>query len=145
MGPQTGCRLLWNLIGLLCLVCSTPVAGEQNSAGSQGKSIRMHQDVEMRVIAQSDLTKYHVLRSELKESDRADVTASEPVVDGRTLGEWLRKLESKDLDDRISACMALEEMGPSARRRSPRARWPWSPSAGWARMPLQLCLILSSH
>lgn len=124
MRPQTGFRRhLWYLVGLLCLVCWTPsVPAEPYKTGTQGESIGIYQDVELQVIAQNERPEYHVFRSKPKRTDGTDAAGSEPVVDGKTLEEWLKQLKSKDPNDRISACMALEKMGPAARPAIPALR-----------------------
>ena len=49
-------------------------------------------------------------------------TGTEPVVDDKRLEELIGQLESGDLNDRISACMELESLGPAARPAIPALR-----------------------
>ena len=123
MRPQTGYLPIWCLVGLLCLVCLTPnVPAEPYKAGDQGKLMGLHQEDDVQVVAQGERVEDHGYRAETKLTDATGDAGSEPVVDGKTLVEWLRKLESRDSNDRISACMALEKMGPAARPAIPALR-----------------------
>jgi ankyrin repeat protein/HEAT repeat protein len=123
MRPQRGYLRFWYLVGLLWLICTTSdVSAGTYKASIQGKLMGLHQDNDVQVVAQGERAEDHGYRAEAKLTDAAGDAGSEPVVDGKTLGEWLRKLESKDPDDRIGACMALEKMGPAARSAIPALR-----------------------
>lgn len=123
MRPQTGYLPIWCLVGLLCLVCLTPnVPAEPYKAGDQGKLMGLHQEDDVQVVVQGERVEDHGYRAETKLTDATGDAGSEPVVDGKTLVEWLRKLESRDSNDRISACMALEKMGLAARPAIPALR-----------------------
>ena len=124
MRPQTGyLRYFWYLVGLLWIICTTPdVSAGSYKASDQGKLMGLHQENDLQVVVQGERAEDHGYRAETKLSDAAGDAGSGPVVDGKTLGEWLRKLESRDPDDRIGACMALEKMGPVARPAIPALR-----------------------
>ncbi len=123
MRPKTGYLPIWCIVGLLCLVCSTPnVPAEPYRASDQSKLMGLHQEDDVQVVAQGERAKDHGYRAEMKLTDATGDAGSKPVVDGKTLVEWLGKLESKDANDRISACMALEKMGPAARPAIPALR-----------------------
>jgi HEAT repeat protein len=123
MRPQTGYLPIWCIVGLLCLVCSTPnVPAEPYKSSGQGKLVGLHQKDDVQVVAQGERAEDHGDRAEMTLTDTIGDAGSEPVVDGKTLVEWLGKLESKDANDRISACMALEKMGPAARPAIPALR-----------------------
>ena len=54
--------------------------------------------------------------------DKTHDTGTEPVVDDKRVEELIRQLGSGDPNDRISACMALESIGPAARPAIPALR-----------------------
>jgi len=123
MRPKTGYRRFWYLAAFLFLICSIPdVPAGMNKNSDQGKVMRFHQENDIQVVAQRKRAEDHWVRSETKLTDVAGEARSEPVVDGRALEEWLRKLERRDPNDRINACKALEEMGLAARPAIPALR-----------------------
>ncbi|MGD8768793.1 MAG: ankyrin repeat domain-containing protein [Desulfobacterales bacterium] len=54
--------------------------------------------------------------------DKTHDTKTEPAVDDKRVEELIRQLGSGDPNDRISACMALESIGPAARPAIPALR-----------------------
>lgn len=123
MGPQTSYRRLCYLAAFLCLICSIPdVPAGMTKTSDQGKAMGLHKGDNVQVVAQDERAEDHGYMAETKLTEATSEAGSEPVVDGKTLEEWLRKLESRDPNDRINACMALEKMGPSARPAIPALR-----------------------
>ncbi len=123
MRLKTGYRRFWYLAAFLCLIGLIPdVPAGMNKTSDQGKLMGLHQENDLQVVAQGERAKDYGDRSETKLTDVTGEAGSEPVIDGKTLGEWLRKLESRDPNDRISACMALEKMGLAARSAIPALR-----------------------
>ena len=59
---------------------------------------------------------------ETNHMDKTHDTGTEPVVDDKRVEELIRQLGSRDPNDRISACMALESIGPAARPAIPALR-----------------------
>jgi ankyrin repeat protein len=123
MRPKTGYRRFWYLAAFLFLICLIPDASAgMNKTSDQGKPMGLHQENDIQVVAQRERAEDHRDRSETKWTDVAGKAGSVPVVNGKTLEEWVRKLESRDPNDRINACMALEKMGLAARPAIPALR-----------------------
>ena len=124
MKPQTNYGYLWYLVALLCLICSTSnVPAETYEANDRSKlALNPAEQAFQEIDTQGEGTEDHGPKPEPKRMDKTHDTGTEPVVDDKRVEELIRQLGSGDPNDRISACMALESIGPAARPAIPALR-----------------------